>query len=103
MDILLLSSMVGLAGFVYSGIMLVRIRKIGGDYVPVGEDWRFHIWFPLIAYGGLIAAAVAIWRGSVIALYFVAASTLLLLYTGIHSAWDTATWMAIQGKGENTH
>ena len=93
-------AIVGLAGLVYSGIVLIRIRKLGSGYAPVGEDWLFHCWFPLIAYGGLIAAAVAIWRGSVTALYVVAASALLLLYTGIHNAWDTATWMAIQSKDD---
>jgi hypothetical protein len=67
-------------------------------YSPVAEDWAFHVCFPVLAYLSFMAAAAFVAHGSATALYYVAAATLLLLYTGIHNAWDTAAWMAIHGK-----
>ena len=84
---------VGIGGLGYSVLVILRIRKVKA-YAPVGEDWLWHVFFPLIAYGTLVWAAVMLWRGSSVGLFAVAATALLLLYTGIHNAWDTAAWMA---------
>jgi hypothetical protein len=88
---------VGVSGLGYAVKVILRMRKVEA-YAPVGEDWIWHVAFPLVAYLTLIVSAVVLWRNSGAALYFVAAAALLLLYTGIHNAWDTATWMAIHGK-----
>lgn len=88
---------VGLAGLGYSIMVLFRVKKVE-VYAPVGEDWVWHVLFPFTAYLDLVVSGVFLWRGRPAALYFVAAAALLLLYTGIHNAWDTATWMAIHGK-----
>ena len=62
-------------------------------YVPVLEDWIFHAVIPTAAYGAMLIAGLAIhtkWS-----LYVIAAAALLLLYDGIHNAWDTALWISV--------
>jgi hypothetical protein len=90
-------AVVGLIGLGYTITVLIRMRRVK-TYRPVGEDWAFHVCFPLLAYFTFMVSAAFVSRGSATALYYVAAASLLLLYTGIHNAWDTASWMAIHGK-----
>ena len=91
---------IGAGGFGYAATVLVRVRQVEA-YNPVGEDWVWHVVLPFIAYLTLLVSAGLLWRGRAGGLYFVAAAALVLLYVGIHNAWDTATWMAVQGKGQN--
>jgi hypothetical protein len=84
----------GAAGIVYVGIVFRRTRRQTG-YAPVAEDWLWHIWLPLIAYVTLLAAAMASPRRAGVALFGVGMSALLLLFVGIHNAWDTATYLAL--------
>jgi hypothetical protein len=90
-------AVVGLIGLGYTVAVILRMQRVE-SYDPVGEDWLFHVCFPVLAYLTFMFSAAVLWRGSATALYYVAAASLLLLYTGIHNAWDTATWMAIHGK-----
>jgi len=57
----------------------------------VFEDWLFHVLLPLAAYAVLACAALAARSDERGALFTVGAVALLLLYTGIHNAWDTVT------------
>ena len=89
----------GLGGVVYAGIVARRMRR-QTIYRPVFEDWLFHLLLPFVAYVVLAAAAVvAIWRPRA-ALFLVAASSLLLLFIGIHNAWDTVTWLILRAREE---
>ena len=85
----------GLAGVAYSGVVFYRARKQKG-YKPVFEDWLFHTALPFLAYGILAAAAFDVIRDTARALFAVAGATLLLLFIGIHNAWDTVTWIAVE-------
>jgi hypothetical protein len=85
----------GLTGVIYSGVVLYRARRQTG-YKPVFEDWLFHTALPLVAYGVLATAAFDLSRDTEAALFAVAAATLLLLFIGIHNAWDTVTWIAVE-------
>jgi hypothetical protein len=87
---------VGLVGFAYLGVVLFRMRRQSA-YDPVTEDWLWHVVFPLLSYVALFASAIGLWNEAKWPLYLVGASALLLLYTGIHNAWDTAAYMAIEG------
>jgi hypothetical protein len=85
--------LIALAGLVYLAIVLRRARRQKA-YKPVMEDWIWHIMLPLVAYAGLLAAGL-LFRGSgETALFLVAGAALILLYVGIHNAWDTATYLA---------
>ena len=85
----------GLAGVIYSGVVLYRARKQTG-YKPVFEDWMFHTALPFVSYGVLAAASLTLRRAPEPALFAVAAAALLLLFVGIHNAWDTVTWIAVE-------
>src|SRR5437867_4264747 len=51
----------GIIGIAYAVIVTVRARRTT-NYKPVLEDWIWHAVLPLIAYGVLAAAAVALPR-----------------------------------------
>ena len=87
----------GLAGLGYACRVVVHARRQKG-YAPVLSDWVWHAGLPLAAYTGLLAAGVTTWWRPAPALYVVAATALLLLFIGIHNAWDAAVWMAIKRK-----
>ena len=65
-------------------------------YQPVLEDWIWHAIPPLVAYGGVTVAAVMLSPHVEGALFAIAASSLLLLFVGIHNAWDTVTYIAVE-------
>jgi cytochrome bd-type quinol oxidase subunit 2 len=90
-------AVVALFGLGYMVPVLLRMRRVKA-YVPVAEDWIWHIILPFVAYFTLATCAVFLWQGRDDSLYFVGAAALLLLYIGIHNAWDTATWMAVHGR-----
>jgi len=84
----------GLAGVVYSLLVVRRARRQKG-YQPVFEDWLFHAILPLLAYGTLLGAAIALVAHTVAALFAIAAVALLLLSIGIHNSWDTVTYIVL--------
>ena len=61
---------------------------------PAGEIRGNLVRFTFAGNSGLSART----QGAAAALYSVAAGALLLLYIGIHNAWDAATWMAVHRK-----
>jgi hypothetical protein len=91
----LLLGLTGLGGVTYVVIVVRRARR-QTDYQPVLEDWLFHTVFPLVSYTALVVAALLLPGHPVPALFGIAAATLLLLFIGIHNAWDTVTYLAIE-------
>jgi len=82
---------VGVCGVVYQMVVLRRMRKQNA-YKPVFEDWLFHFILPLAAYVVLTASAVVAHTHARDALLGVGTATLLLLFVGIHNAWDAVTY-----------
>ena len=85
----------GIAGFVYAVIVTLRARKTT-NYRPVLEDWIWHSLLPLLGYGGVTIAAVLLTRLPEASFFVVGTTALLLLFVGIHNAWDTVTYLAIE-------
>ena len=85
----------GVAGIVY---MLIVVRRARGQkgYAPVLEDWLWHCGFPLIAYLALLGAALVLRRNPPRSLLVIGVTALLLLFIGIHNAWDAVTYIATQ-------
>lgn len=81
---------VGLSGIVYQIIVLRRMRQ-QSLYKPELEDWLFHIVLPFLAYGTLAGSGSITLRVRT-ALFAVACAALLLLFIGIHNAWDAVTY-----------
>jgi hypothetical protein len=90
----------GLAGMGYFSIIVRRLRRWPStSYQPVREDWEWFALLPLAAYGALLIAAVLLPGDPVPALFIVGGVLLLLLFIGIHNAWDVVTWIAIENPG----
>jgi hypothetical protein len=84
----------GLAGLLYAAIVIRRARRQTG-YKPVFEDWLWHAALPVVAYASLVGAAVAMPSRPLAALFLMGAATLLLVFIGIHNAWDTVTFITV--------
>lgn len=61
-------------------------------YKPVLEDWLFHAVLLLAAYTLLAIAGYTSGTHERDALFGIAAASLLLLFIGIHNAWDAVTY-----------
>lgn len=81
----------GIAGLIYVLVVGRRMRQ-QTLYRPVFEDRLFHLLLPLAAYASLIGSACAAAWHFAGALFGVAASVLVLLFVGIHNAWDAVTY-----------
>ena len=83
--------LVGLCGVVYVAVVARRMR-VQSAYQPVFEDWLFHVLLPFAAYAVLAISAYAAHSHARPALFLVGAASLLLLFIGIHNAWDAVTY-----------
>jgi hypothetical protein len=93
----LLLGLCGLGGAIYVGIVLRRLRRVRQqtEYIPVLEDWLWHTVFPFVSYTALVVAAFLLPGYAAPALFVIAAATVLLLFIGIHNAWDNVTHAVI--------
>jgi len=92
--------LVGLCGVSYSAIVIRRMRAQTA-YKPQFEDWLFHVVLPVAAYVTLAVSACAARSHLREALFGVGAPVLLLLFIGIHNAWDAVTYHAfVKKQGE---
>jgi hypothetical protein len=74
---------------------VIRRASLKMKYQPVLEDWIFHAGLPLTAYASALVAALLLAHHSRDSLFVIAADSLLLLLVGIHNAWDTVIYVAI--------
>ncbi len=76
-----------LVGVAYAVIVRRRVKR-QTLYTPVGEDWLWHTILPAVAYAVLLVAALLLQRDPAPTLFAVGAVELVLLFIGIHNAWD---------------
>src|SRR5262249_21916416 len=89
----------GAIGVVYGAMIINRARRQTG-YKPVLQDWVWHCLLPLTAYVTVLVAAILIQRYTMSSLFAIAAAVILLLFIGIHNAWDTVTYVIVEhGNG----
>ena len=88
----------GMAGAIYV-IIVARRMRIQTAYSPQFEDRLFHVLLPFAGYAALAASAYAARSNLGEALYGVAAAALLLLFVGIHNAWDAVTYHVVVRRG----
>jgi hypothetical protein len=87
----MLWGLLGLSGVTYTFIVARRARSQTA-YRPDLEDWIFHTLLPLAAYATLALTALAARTHADEALLGAGAATLLLLFIGIHNAWDAVSY-----------
>lgn len=81
----------GLCGAVYAFVVARRMR-LQSAYQPVFVDWLFHVLLPFTAYAVMAISADAARSHPQPALFSLGAAALLLLFVGIHNAWDAVTY-----------
>lgn len=89
----------GALGIFYTAFTGWRFNKQRA-YSPVFEDYFFRVILPIIGYAALCAAALVAKAHERAALFQVAAVALMLLFIGIHDAWDNATYLVYYKRGE---
>jgi hypothetical protein len=89
--------LIGVSGLLYTVIVGRRMRS-QTFYQPEFEDWMFHLLLPLAAYTTLAISAFAAPLQTREALFGVGAASLLLLFTGIHNAWDSVAYQVFTNK-----
>jgi len=91
--------LMGLGGIAYT-VIVVRRMRAQTVYRPEFEDWVFHALLPLAAYATLALSAFAASSHTREALFGVGAAALLLLFIGIHNAWDAVIYHVFVNKRE---
>jgi hypothetical protein len=89
----------GLAGVVYVVIVARRMRRQTA-YQAVFEDRLFHVLLPFTAYALLAVSAAAAYFYLRPALFLVGTAALLLLFIGIHNAWDIIRYRVFEKRRE---
>jgi hypothetical protein len=87
----------GALGVLY-GLIIIRHARSQTDYEVVLEDWIWHFTLPIVGYAMLFGAAITLQRHVGESLFVIAGTSLLLLFVGIHNAWDSVTYIAIDGR-----
>jgi uncharacterized membrane protein YdcZ (DUF606 family) len=90
---------VGLCGVIYTLLLARRIKRQSA-YQPDAEDWSFHILLPLAAYVLMMLAPLPSLAQERETLFGIGAGVLLLLFTGIHNAWDAVSYQVVVKPGQ---
>lgn len=87
----------GVAGLAYCATVVRRMLGFAaGAYRPFSSDWIWNAVLPVLAYLALALMGVLLPRQAAVCLYAVSGAVLLLLFIGIHNAWDVVVWMTTE-------
>jgi hypothetical protein len=92
-----LLGIIGLSGLLYVVIVIRRFRA-ETEYKPVFEDWLSYVLLPFAGYAALLVSALIASSHLSEALFAIEAAALLLLFIGIHNAWDAVTYHLFMRK-----
>ena len=92
----------GIVGLAYSGVTIFHVLRFAPNYKAVPENWIWHVIAPLLTYGCLVLASILIWRHVSTTMYGMATVLTMLLFIGIHNAWDVAVSIAVQKQKTTT-
>ncbi len=95
-SVVALWGLVGFSGTAYAVIVSRRMR-VQTAHQPDFEDWLFHALLPLAAYAMLALSAFVAPSDTREAL-FGAGAAVLLLFIGIHNAWDAISYHVLVNK-----
>jgi hypothetical protein len=95
----LLLGVLGLSGIAYE-IIVARRMQSQRAYAPELEDWWFHALLPFAAYTVLAGSAYAARFHGREPLFLLGGAALLLLFIGIHNAWDAVTYHVFVKRGQ---
>ena len=84
----------GLAGVIYVAVV-IRKMLVQKAYQPELEDWICHAVVPLAAFAIIAAGAAELDPHFLGSLFGIAGAVLLLLFTGVHNAWDAVVYHVV--------
>jgi hypothetical protein len=93
----ILWGLVGFTGVLYE-VIVVRRMRMQNVYKPQFEDWLFHVLLPIAAYAALAGSAIATRASMRNAMFGAGTAALLLLFVGIHNAWDAVTYHVFSSR-----
>lgn len=85
------AGLIGLAGAFYVLVTALRMRRQAA-YKPDAEDWTFHIGLPFAGYAVFAGSAFVAVSDERDSLFMLGGAALLLLFAGIHNAWDAGAY-----------
>ena|SRR5579872_6398610 len=86
----------GVAGLLYCATLLRRMLFASFGYKPFVSDLVWNAALPVIAYLALSAAGFLFPHRPTVSLYVTGGAVVLLLFIGIHNAWDVVVWMTTE-------
>jgi len=87
----------GTIGTLYS-LLIARCLSSLTAYKAQVSDWIYYFLLPLLGYIGIGTSGGLLALGRRESAFAVAAAALLLLFSGIHNAWDIVTYHVLLGK-----
>jgi hypothetical protein len=93
LPIAIILSLTGAGGMLHVARVALATSKLS-TYRPDWEDWTWHALLPFLAYAAIFGGALALHAAPSRALYAPAAAVTLLIFVGIHNAWDVVTFLA---------
>lgn len=87
----------GAAGTIYILNALRHALRQSG-YKPDAEDWFWYAALPIASYVALLLTGLLLRSHTDALLFLIAGIALVLLYTGIHNAWDTVTYIIVTNR-----
>jgi hypothetical protein len=85
----------GIGGAIYTLLVMRRAMRQAA-YKPVAEDWVWHVVFPLSAYLVVCVGGARLAGPATVPLFAIAGAAMLLVFVGIHNAWDSIQFVALQ-------
>lgn len=95
--IAMLCGLIGAFGIIYSAIT-ARHMRAQSAYTPDLEDLMYYLLLPWLAYVVMAVAAGAMPWHLHDALFVIGSAALLLLFCGIHNAWDAIAYHVLVGR-----
>jgi hypothetical protein len=91
-------------GIVYSVHVFRHARESPSEsgYVPDLEDWLCYMILPTVCYVLMLVSSVALPFRPQPALFGLAGTALLMIFLGIHNAWDVVTYIGVQRMAEHS-
>lgn len=86
----------GVAGVTYCARVVGWMVKALVNYKPFIDDWIWNAILPTSGYLCVLVVALILPTHTLLSVYLVAAATVLLLFTGIHNAWDVVAWITTE-------
>jgi amino acid transporter len=94
-DLSLVLGLTGLCGVAYALLVTYRTQRQSA-YEPEVDDWVWYAMLPFVAYVALLLAAIRLPAAPSEAMFALGGAVLLLIFIGIHNAWDIVTYVVVE-------